>query len=58
MITTLTQIYSEETQTGQREIQNVQFEEKKSIDKFKAGAKACVERDKGERSDTSGVKGG
>ena len=57
MITTLVQICSEEKQTGQRERQNVQFEEKKSINKLKVGAKACVERDK-ERSHTNEMKGG
>ena len=45
-IVTLIQVCSEKEQVGQKETQNVQFEEKKSTRKFNTGAKACAERDR------------
>jgi hypothetical protein len=35
-------IYNEKEQAGQREIQNVQFEEKKNAKKCNFGTKSCV----------------
>jgi hypothetical protein len=45
LIITLMQIYNEKEQAGQREIQNVQFEEK-SRDRKCNGVKSSVQEDK------------
>lgn len=47
MVITLLQVYNEKIkQAGQKEIQNIQYMEKKITRQCNAGAKACAERDK------------
>lgn len=57
LVTTLTQFYKVKEQAEQREIPNVQFEERSGTRKFHVGAKACAERDK-EKRKNGGVPSG
>ena len=44
LMASFTQIYSEKEQAEQEKIQNVQFEEKKSIQECEVEAKPCAQR--------------
>lgn len=46
LVVSLMQICNEKEEVGQKDGQNIQFEEEESIRKFNIGAKACTERDK------------
>ena len=47
LVITSTWVYNAKEQAGQREIQNVQFEEKDNTGEFNVTANACVKRLKG-----------
>lgn len=44
LVITLTQVYNEKEQIGQKESQNIEFEEKKNTRELDAGDKVCAER--------------